>query len=182
VAAKRIAPPCQKADDDASASELISANIAALSDWRGETLARIRKLIQDADPEVIEEVKWRKPSNPSGVPVWSHAGLLCTGETYRDKVKLTFAKGASLPDPAGLFNSSLDGNARRAIDIRDGEQIDGTAFKALYSRCSRVEYKRALRSALHSRTAFPQESGWGRSRLNPVTSSPSDPENCHSSA
>jgi hypothetical protein len=131
VAPKRIAPPRQKAADDASASELIDAKIAAVADWRGETLASIRKLIQEADPEVIEEVKWRKPSNPSGVPVWSHAGLLCTGEAYSDKVKLTFAKGASLPDPSGLFNSSLDGNARRAIDIRDGEQIDGKAFKAL---------------------------------------------------
>jgi hypothetical protein len=131
VAPKRIAPPRQKAADDASASELIDAKIAALADWRGETLAWIRKLIQEADFEVIEEVKWRKPSNPSGVPVWSHAGILCTGETYSDKVKLTFAKGASLPDPSGLFNSSLDGNARRAIDIRDGDQIDGKAFKAL---------------------------------------------------
>jgi hypothetical protein len=131
VAPKRIAPRRQKAADDASASELIDAKIAAVADWRGETLASIRKLIQEADPEVVEEVKWRKPSNPSGVPVWSHAGLLCTGEVYSDKVKLTFAKGASLPDPSGLFNSSLDGKARRAIDIRDGEQIDGKAFKAL---------------------------------------------------
>ncbi len=131
MAPKRIAPPRQEAAGDASASELIDAKIAAISDWRGETLAWIRKLIHEADSEVIEEVKWRKPTNPSGVPVWSHAGLLCTGETYSGKVKLTFAKGASLPDPSGLFNSSLDGNARRAIDIRDGEQIDGTAFKAL---------------------------------------------------
>jgi hypothetical protein len=131
MAPKRIAPPHQKAADDVSASELIDAKIAALADWRGETLAWIRNLIQEADSEVIEEIKWRKPSNPSGVPVWSHSGLLCTGETYSDKVKLTFAKGASLPDPSGLFNSSLDGNARRAIDIRDGDQIDGKAFKAL---------------------------------------------------
>jgi hypothetical protein len=130
VVPKRIAPPRQTADD-ASASGLINAKIAALADWRGEMLAWIRKLIQEADSEVIEEVKWRKPSNPSGVPVWSHAGLLCTGETYSDKVKLTFAKGALLADPSGLFNSSLDGNTRRAIDIRDGEQIDGKAFKAL---------------------------------------------------
>jgi hypothetical protein len=119
------------AKDTNTASQLIDAKIAALGDWRGETLARIRNLIHAADPDVVEEVKWRKPSNPSGVPVWSHAGILCTGETYRDKVKLTFANGASLADPSGLFNSSLDGNTRRAIDIRDGDQIDGTALKAL---------------------------------------------------
>lgn len=100
-------------------------------DWRSETLARVRKLIEEADPEAVEERKWRKPSNPAGVPTWSHAGLICTGETYRDKVKLTFAKGASLPDPAGLFNSGLDGGTRRAIDIREGETIDEEAFKAL---------------------------------------------------
>jgi len=102
-----------------------------MNDWREETLSRIRKLIKEADPEVLEERKWSKPSNPAGVPVWSHDGIVCTGETYRDKVKLTFAKGASLKDPAGLFNSSLDGNARRAIDIHDGETIDADAFKAL---------------------------------------------------
>lgn len=100
-------------------------------DWRNETLARVRKLIEEADPEAVEERKWRKPSNPAGVPTWSHAGLICTGETYRDKVKLTFAKGASLPDPAGLFNSGLDGGTRRAIDMREGETIDEEAFKAL---------------------------------------------------
>jgi hypothetical protein len=114
-----------------NAYQLINAKIAALSDWRGKTLALIRQLIHEADPEVVEEVKWQKPTNPAGVPVWSHAGILCTGETYRDKVKLTFAKGASLPDPSVLFNSSLDGNARRAIDLREGDQIDGEAFKAL---------------------------------------------------
>jgi len=102
-----------------------------MNDWREETLSRIRKLIKEADPEVLEERKWSKPSNPAGVPVWSHDGIVCTGETYRDKVKLTFAKGASLKDPAKLFNSSLDGNARRAIDIHDGETIDADAFKAL---------------------------------------------------
>ena len=102
-------------------SQLIDARIAALGDWRGEALARVRALIREADPEVVEEVKWRKPSNPLGVPVWEHAGILCTGETYRDKVKLTFAQGASLEDPAGLFNSSLDGNTRRAIDIGEGD-------------------------------------------------------------
>ena len=114
-----------------SPARLIDARIKKLNDWRGETLARIRELIHEADPEVVEEVKWRKPSNPAGVPVWSHAGIICTGETYKDKVKLTFAKGASLPDPARLFNSSLDGNVRRAIDIHEGEKIDEKAFKAL---------------------------------------------------
>jgi hypothetical protein len=101
------------------------------SDWRSDTLARIRKLIQEADPEVVEEVKWRKPSNPAGVPVWSHDGIICTGETYKDKVKLTFAKGASLADPARLFNSSLEGNTRRAIDILEGEKINEKALTAL---------------------------------------------------
>jgi hypothetical protein len=108
-----------------SASELIDGRIAALGDWRGETLARLRALIHEADPEVVEEWKWR------GVPVWSHAGIITTGETYKAVVKLTFAKGASLPDPEGLFNSSLEGNTRRAIDIREGEAIDEAAFKAL---------------------------------------------------
>lgn len=112
-------------------SQLIDARIAALGDWRGEALARVRALIKEADPEVVEEVKWRKPSSPLGVPVWEHSGILCTGETYRDKVKLTFAQGASLEDPAGLFNSSLDGNTRRAIDIGEGAAIDGEALKAL---------------------------------------------------
>ena len=101
------------------------------SDWRAEILARIRELIQAAAPDVVEEVKWRKPSNPAGVPAWSHYGLLCTGETYKDKVKVTFAKGASLADPAGLFNASLDGNARRAIDFHEGDKIKVAAFKAI---------------------------------------------------
>ncbi|HCK83786.1 MAG TPA: hypothetical protein DHW63_04495 [Hyphomonadaceae bacterium] len=105
--------------------------MAELGDWRGEALARARALIREACPDVVEEVKWKKPSNPSGVPAWSHAGLICTGETYKDKVKLTFANGAALNDPAGLFNASLDGNARRAIDIREGDRIDAAAFKAL---------------------------------------------------
>ena len=109
----------------------IDARIEALADWRGELLAQIRSLIGQADCDVIEAVKWRKPSNPAGVPVWEHAGILCTGETYKEKVKLTFAKGASLPDPSGLFNASLDGNSRRAIDIREGEKLDEEAFKAL---------------------------------------------------
>jgi hypothetical protein len=114
-----------------SPSQLIDAKIERLGDWRRPVLAAIRRLIKEADPEVVEEVKWRKPNNPLGVPTWSHDGIICTGETYKDKVKLTFAKGASLADPSGLFNSSLDGNTRRAIDIRDGEKIDENAFKAL---------------------------------------------------
>jgi len=102
------------------------------TDWRGETLDRVRTLLEEADPGVTEEVKWRKASNDMrGVPVWEHAGIICTGETYKDKVKLTFAKGASLDDPAGLFNSSLEGNTRRAIDIHEGNEIDEAAFKAL---------------------------------------------------
>lgn len=112
-----------KAED--SPSRLIDARIDELGDWRGETLARVRALIKEADPEVVEEWKWR------GVPVWSHAGIICTGETYKQVVKLTFAKGASLNDPARLFNSSLEGNTRRAIDIREGEKIDEEALKAL---------------------------------------------------
>jgi hypothetical protein len=116
-----------------SPSALIDARIKELGDWRGETLARVRRLIREADPDVVEEVKWRKPSNAMlGVPVWEHAGIICTGETYRDKVKLTFAKGAALEDPSGLFNSSLEGNVRRAIDIHEGEKIDEEAFKALF--------------------------------------------------
>jgi hypothetical protein len=112
-------------------SRLNDAKMAEPSDWRGEMLARIRKLIHEADPEVVEEVKWRKASNPAGVPVWSHEGIICTGETYKDKVKLTFLKGASLADPAGLFNSSLEGNARRAIDLFEGDEVDAKSFKAL---------------------------------------------------
>jgi hypothetical protein len=102
-----------------------------ISDWRGEILAQIRALIEEADPDVVEEVKWRKPSNPSGVPVWSHAGMICTGETYKSAVKVTFAKGASLTDPSGLFNSSLEGNTRRAIDFHEGDKINEKALKAL---------------------------------------------------
>jgi hypothetical protein len=117
--------------DADSPSKLIDGKLQAMGDWRSAALAHVRRLIREADPEVVEEVKWRKPSNPSGVPVWEHSGMLCTGETYKDKVKLTFAYGASLDDPAGLFNSSLDGGTRRAIDIREGEQLDEAAFKAL---------------------------------------------------
>jgi hypothetical protein len=118
-------------NDDESPDRLIDAKIEDLGDWRGETLARVRALIKEADPDVVEEVKWRKPTSPAGVPVWSHDGIICTGETYKDKVKLTFAKGASLDDPSGLFNSSLDGNVRRAIDIGEGDSVDEDAFKAL---------------------------------------------------
>ncbi len=115
----------------ASPSRLIDARIKELGDWRGETLGRVRSLIREADPDVVEEVKWRKPSNSMlGVPVWSHAGIICTGETYKNVVKLTFAKGASLEDPSRLFNSSLDGNAR-AIDLHEGETIDEEALKVL---------------------------------------------------
>ena len=112
-------------------SEEIDAKIAELDDWRGETLGRLRKLIQEADPGVTEAIKWRKPSNPSRVPVWEHDGIICTGETYKDKVKLTFAQGASIDDPTGIFNSSLDAGTRRAIDIREGEELDAEAFKTL---------------------------------------------------
>ena len=114
-----------------NASQEIDETIAELGDWRGETLARARRLILGAGVEVVEEVKWRKPSNPRGVPVWSHEGIICTGETYKDKVKLTFQKGASLDDPTGLFNASLGGNARRAIDLFEGDEIDEAAFAAL---------------------------------------------------
>lgn len=112
-------------------SRLIDAKIQGLGDWRGATLARVRVIIRAADPAIAETVKWRKRSNPTGVPVWERDGILCTGETYRDKVKLTFAKGAKLADPERLFNSSLDGNTRRAIDIREGETIDEYALTAL---------------------------------------------------
>jgi hypothetical protein len=114
----------EKANEGASPAELIEARIDDLGDWRGETLARVRELIKQADPEVVEEWKWR-------VPVWSHDGIVCTGETYKKAVKLTFAQGASLKDPAGLFNSSLEGKVRRAIDIHEGEEIDAESFKAL---------------------------------------------------
>lgn len=117
--------------EEESPSGLIDAKIKDLGGWRGETLARLRALIKEADPEMTEEVKWRKASNPLGVPVWEHAGIICTGETYKDKVKLTFLSGAALGDPSGLFNSSLDGNVRRAIDFQEGGRIDEKAFKAL---------------------------------------------------
>jgi len=113
------------------ASQAIDRKIASLGDWRGATLARLRRLIREADPEVAEEVKWRKPSNPAGVPVWEHGGMICTGEIYKDKVKLTFARGAAIDDPSGLFNSSLTGGTRRAIDFFENDKVDEAAFKAL---------------------------------------------------
>jgi hypothetical protein len=123
--------------NDESPAQLIDATIEELDDWRGKTLSRLRALIKQADPEVVEEWKWRKPSHP-GVPVWSHQGPICTGETYKSVVKLTFFKGASLKDPSGLFNSSLEGNTRRAIDIREGEAIDEDAFRALIRAAVRL--------------------------------------------
>jgi hypothetical protein len=121
----------RKTTQEGSASRLIDARIKALGDWRGQTLARVRALIHAACPEIVEAVKWRKPSNPLGVPVWEHARIVCSGETYKDKIKLTFAKGAALKDPARLFNSSLDGNLRRAIDFHEGDKINDKAFTAL---------------------------------------------------
>ena len=115
-----------------SPARLIDARIEKLGDWRGATLARVRDLIKEADPDVVEEVKWRKPSNAMlGVPVWEHDGIICTGETYKSAVKLTFAKGATLEDPSGLFNASLEGNTRRAIDLHEGDNLDEDAFKTL---------------------------------------------------
>jgi hypothetical protein len=122
---KRKSASKEEEEGGDSPSQLIDARIKELSDWRGEMLARVRILIKQADPEVVEEWKWR------GVPVWSHAGMICTGETYKNVVKMTFAKGASLEDPSGLFNSSLEGNTRRAIDIHEGDKIDENAVKAL---------------------------------------------------
>jgi hypothetical protein len=125
-----------------SASEVIDRRIAESGDWRGETLGRMRDLIRDAAPDIVEEIKWVKPTNP-GTPTWSHDGIVCTGETYKSVVKLTFARGASLDDPAGLFNSSLGGNTRRAIDIREGEQVDATAFRALIRAAVELNAARA---------------------------------------
>lgn len=127
------------ASQGSTASKLITQKIAQLGDWRGETLRRVRRLIQEADPDVVEELKW------GGTPVWSHDGILCTGESYKKVVKLTFMKGASLPDPAGLFNSSLEGNARRAIDLHEGEDLNQAAFKALIRRA--VALNRSGKSA-----------------------------------
>lgn len=118
-------------NENGSASQQIDQKLRSLGDWRGAMLARLRRLIKEADPEVVEAVKWRKPSNPLGVPVWEHDGIICTGETYKDKVKLTFARGASLDDPSGLFNASLDGGTRRAIDFKEGDAIDAKALTGL---------------------------------------------------
>jgi hypothetical protein len=116
-------------DKDGSAG--VDEKLRTLNDWRGARLAQLRRLIREADPEVVEAIKWRKASNPLGVPTWEHDGIICTGETYKDKVKLTFARGASLEDPAKLFNSSLEGGTRRAIDFKEGDELDEPAFKAL---------------------------------------------------
>ena len=129
-----------------SASDLIAKRIADLADWRGDTLARMRKLIREADPDIVEEWKWM------GTPVWSHDGILCTGESYKSVVKLTFAKGASLDDPARLFNASLDGNVRRAIDIREGEQVDAAAFKALIRQAVSLNGSRKAKPAKKAKT------------------------------
>ncbi len=133
-----------KADEAASpASHLIDQRMRDVGDWRGETLARMRALILEADPEMIEERKWFKPTNPLGVPVWSHAGIVCTGEAYTKVVKLTFARGASIPDPSRLFNSSLEGNTRRALDIHEGEMVDARAFMALVKAAVAMNVARA---------------------------------------
>lgn len=125
-----------KAADKDGVAE-VDAKIAALDDWRGAMLARVRGLIKSADPDIVEDVKWRKPSNPAGVPTWSHNGMVCTGEIYRDKVKLTFARGAALDDPSHLFNASLEGGTRRAIDLREGDAINEEAFRMLI--CAAVD-------------------------------------------
>lgn len=130
-------------DRDPSAAERITHTIAELGDWRGELLGTIRALIKAADPDVVEEVKWVKPSNPAGVPTWSHDGIVCTGEIYNAKVKLTFARGAALQDPAELFNSSLTGNTRRAIDLYEGDELDTHAFMALVREAVALNTARA---------------------------------------
>ena len=134
---KKTTTGAQEGKEGESASRLIDARIKELSDWRGETLARVRTLIKQADPEVVEEWKWR------GVPVWSHGGIICTGETYKAVVKLTFANGAALKDPSGLFNSSLEGNTRRALDIHEGDKIDEKAFKELIREAVALNTARA---------------------------------------
>lgn len=131
--------------DQISGSEAIDEKIRSLADWRGATLATVRRLIREADPDVVEAVKWRKPSNPLGVPTWEDGGIICTGETYKDKVKLTFARGAGLDDPSGLFNSSLDGGTRRAIDFRESDRVDEKALKALIREAVAFNASRAPR-------------------------------------
>jgi hypothetical protein len=143
----------QAQDASESPAQMIDAKIAGLNDWRGEILARMRALIREADPDVTEAVKWRKPSNPEGVPVWEHAGIICTGETYKGYVKLTFAKGAALPDPACLFNNGFNGNTMRAIDIREGNVIDEEAFKALVRAAVEVNLSSPPKRAARSRPA-----------------------------
>jgi len=128
---RKVASVSGESASSQSTSDLIDAGIQELGDWRGEMLAHLRALIKQADPEVVEECKWKKPSNPWGVPVWSHDGIICTGEAYKSAVKLTFAQGAFLEDPAGLFNSSLEGGVRRAIDFRDGDKVNEKALKTL---------------------------------------------------
>ena len=147
---KKVKSISQEEKGGDSPAQLIDARIKKLGDWRGETLARVRTLIKEADPEVIEEVKWRKPSSPLGVPVWEHDGIICTGETYKDKVKLTFARGASLEDPKNLFNSSLEGNLRRAIDFHEGDKIDEKALKALIRAAMALNTSKRA-TALHRR-------------------------------
>ena len=135
----------EAAAQEPTASEQIDAKIASLGDWRGATLARLRRLIRESDADIVEEVKWRKPSNPAGVPVWERGGIICTGEIYKDKVKLTFARGALLDDPSGLFNASLEGGTRRAIDLREGEEIDEPGFKALVREAVALNASKAPR-------------------------------------
>jgi hypothetical protein len=132
-------------EKEKSGSEAVDEKLHSLSDWRGAMLARLRRLIHEADPKVGEGVKWRKPSNPLGVPTWEHGGIICTGESYKDKVKLTFAHGASLEDRSKLFNSSLDGGTRRAIDFREGDDLDEAAFKALIREAVALNGSRAKR-------------------------------------
>jgi hypothetical protein len=131
------------AGGEPTSAQLIDDKIASLGDWRGPTLARLRALIREADAQIVEEVKWRKPSNPTGVPTWSHGGIVCTGETYKDKVKLTFAQGAAVADPAGLFNASLDGGTRRAIDLFEGDAVEPAAFRALVQAAVAVNLAKA---------------------------------------
>ena len=132
-------------EDQLTGEKAIDEKIRSLGDWRGAMLARLRRLIREAEPDVVETVKWRKPSNPAGVPVWEHGGIVCTGETYKDKVKLTFARGAAVDDPSGLFNASLDGGTRRAIDFREGDDVDENAFKALIREAVAVNGARTPR-------------------------------------
>jgi len=153
---KKTKSESKEGKGESSPSQRIDASTKELTDWRGETLARIRMLIKQTDPAVVEEVKWRKPSNAmAGVPVWSHDGIICTGETYKNVVKMTFAKGASLPDPSGLFNSSLEGNTRRAIDFHEGDTIDEKALQAI------------IRAAVALNTSAPATARPARSQKRP---------------